>query len=425
MKVLLLEDNRIDARVFEALLRRSGLEPVELLTAERLAEAVDMVRQQTFDLAIVDLGLPDSQGLGSLLAMRSAAPTLPIVVLTGESEEQLALQSLQSGAQDYLLKDDLRGLRLGQTIRFAIQRKQAEETMRSRDRETSHVNKMEAIGQLAAGIAHEINTPMQYIGDNVKFLGESVGELRSLLNAAVAMVAAAKSDQPSQSAAVTALVAATEAVDVAYLPPEIPRALSECAQGVDRVSRIVRAMKEFSHPGTRENKDLNVGHAVECALTVCRNEWKYVAEVVTEIPNDLPALHCNPGEINQVLLNLMVNAAHAIAERVGNGGEKGRITVGAFIVDGDMEIRVSDTGTGIPDHVLARMYEPFFTTKEVGKGTGQGLAVVYKVVQNHSGSIACDTTVGVGTTFRIRLPLTGTTANPVDTAAHDSLEVCK
>jgi signal transduction histidine kinase len=243
-------------------------------------------------------------------------------------------------------------------------------------------------------------------------LREAIGDLDALLRAACAAAKAVRAGAPAASA-FEALAAAADPADVEYLIGEIPRALGESAQGVERVAKIVRAMKEFSHPGTREAKDINLAQAVEATLTVSRSEWKYVAETVTEIPADLPSLHCNPGELNQVLLNLVVNAAHAIAERVGNSGEKGRITVGASCDDGHVEIRVADTGTGIPDHVVARMYEPFFTTKPVGKGTGQGLAIAYKVIQSHGGTIACDTAVGVGTTFRIRLPRQPQSADPV------------
>jgi signal transduction histidine kinase len=176
---------------------------------------------------------------------------------------------------------------------------------------------------------------------------------------------------------------------------------------VTRVSRIVQAMKEFSHPSTAEKTPVDLPRAIENTLTVARNEWKYVAEVVTDFDPALPAVRCLPGEVNQMLLNLIVNAAHAIGDVVGTGGErKGTLTVTTRRVGNWAEIRVSDTGTGIPAKIRERVFDPFFTTKPVGKGTGQGLAIAHAVVvDKHGGQITLETEEGRGTTFIVRLPL--------------------
>jgi signal transduction histidine kinase len=177
-------------------------------------------------------------------------------------------------------------------------------------------------------------------------------------------------------------------------------------EGVDRVAKIVRAMKDFSHPGTGEKTAVNINLAIENTIMVARNEWKYVAEMVTGQDPNLPLVSCLPDEFNQVLLNLIINAAHAIGEVVGSGSNKGAITISTR-QDGDWaEIRVQDTGTGIPEKIRPKIFDPFFTTKQVGKGTGQGLAIAHSViVDKHGGTIACETEVGQGTTFVIRLPL--------------------
>ncbi len=411
VRVLLLEDNASHARILTALLRFSGMDTDGLVVASRLAEAMALARTQPFDVAILDLELPDATGLQALHGMSEAAPRLPIVVLTSEHEEQTALQALQNGAQDYVLRDRVTQTHLRQTMRFAIERKRSEDALRERERELSHIGKMNAIGHLAAGIAHEINTPMQYVGDNVRFLTESTAELAVVLRAAAAVADASRTGAPVAEA-VAALVTAMNGADIPYLLDEIPGALGESAQGIAHVTRIVGAMKEFSHPGTHEIREIDVARVVQTTLTLCRNEWKYVAEAVTDIPDDLPPLPCHPGEISQVLLNLIVNAAHAIGERVGNSGQKGRITVAASASHGHIELRVSDDGAGIPEHVRDRIFEPFFTTKEVGRGTGQGLSVAYKVAHHHGGSIGFDSTVSVGTTFWLRLPMAGA-AEPV------------
>lgn len=267
--------------------------------------------------------------------------------------------------------------------------------------------KLESIGQLAAGIAHEINTPTQYIGDNLRFLQDAFRDLGTLLDAHGSLLAAAKNGGPTPEIVANAEQAAQTA-DVAYLQGEIPRAIGESLAGVERVSTIVRAMKEFSHPGAEEKTPLDLNRAIESTITVARNEWKYIAELVTDFDAALPPVPCLPGEFNQVVLNIIVNAAHAIASKAGDGsGAKGLITVRTR-KDGDwVDIRISDSGTGIPEHARSKIFEPFFTTKEVGKGTGQGLAIARSVVvDKHGGTITFETETGKGTTFIVRLPLT-------------------
>jgi signal transduction histidine kinase len=198
-----------------------------------------------------------------------------------------------------------------------------------------------------------------------------------------------------------------EQLDVEYLMEEVPKAIQQSLDGIERVAGIVQAMKEFSHPGTEEKTAIDLNRAIQSTITVARNEWKYVAEVVTEFDSCLPMARCLPGEFNQVILNLIINAAQAIAETAQEGdAARGTITISTRR-DGEWaEIRIGDTGTGIPEAIRSRVFDPFFTTKEVGKGTGQGLAIAHSiVVDKHQGTITFDTETGKGTTFIIRLPL--------------------
>jgi signal transduction histidine kinase len=271
-----------------------------------------------------------------------------------------------------------------------------------------HTQKLESIGQLAAGIAHEINTPTQYVGDNVRFLKGAFQDLKNLLANYERMLAAAQSNTLSCEA-VQETTAAVERADAGYLLEEIPKAIEQTIEGVTRVSTLVSAMKEFSHPGTKEKTPVDLNHAIENTLAVAGNEWKYVATVETEFDPSLPLVSCLPGELNQVILNLIVNAAHAIADVVEKGGsEKGKIRVQTRNCPEWIEIRVQDTGTGIPEKVRGRIFDPFFTTKEIGKGTGQGLSIARSVVvDKHGGSIHFETEEGKGTTFIVRLPHDG------------------
>jgi PAS domain S-box-containing protein len=267
--------------------------------------------------------------------------------------------------------------------------------------------KLESIGQLAAGIAHEINTPTQYIGDNVRFLKDAFQDLTGLLAGYERLWEAAKGNCLSPDT-VQAVTAAVEGADVAYLREEIPKAIDQTLEGVTRVSTIVRAMKDFSHPGAKDKTPLDINRAIESTLTVARNEWKYVADLETDFDSSLPLVSCLPGEINQVILNLIVNSAHAIADVTRNGTTKGKIRVQTLNGPEWIEIRIQDNGSGIPEKVRTRIFDPFFTTKEVGKGTGQGLAIARSVVvDKHGGSIQFETEEGKGTTFIVRLPHEG------------------
>ena len=267
--------------------------------------------------------------------------------------------------------------------------------------------KLASIGQLAAGIAHEINTPTQFISDNTRFLKESFDDLLGLIgNYGTLLDAAGRGTIPDELVAKTR--ALEEEVDVEYIVGEIPTAISQSLEGVERIARIVRSMKEFSHPGSEGKIALDINQAIESTITISRNEWKYCAHLDTVFDDSLPMVPCLPGEFNQVILNIIVNAAHAIKEASDGEGnaENGAITVSTRNAGDCAEIRISDTGTGIPEAIRSRIFDPFFTTKGVGKGTGQGLAIAYSViVEKHGGTLQVESEVGRGTTFIIRLPL--------------------
>jgi PAS domain S-box-containing protein len=273
------------------------------------------------------------------------------------------------------------------------------------EEELVQAQKLESIGHLAAGIAHEINTPIQFVGDNVRFVSDSFSDIGRLIEQYQKLLAAAKSG-PCPEALIETCEAANRRADLEYLLAEIPKALEQSAEGVNRVATIVRAMKEFSHPGNTEKAAANLNKAIESTVTVARNEWKYVANLHTGLDPSLPLVPCLVGEFNQVILNMIVNATHAIADAVKGTGEKGTISISTSRAGDFVEVRIADTGTGIPESIRHKIFDPFFTTKDVGRGTGQGLAIARSVVVGkHGGTIAVDSEVGKGTTFLIRLPL--------------------
>ncbi len=265
--------------------------------------------------------------------------------------------------------------------------------------------KLESIGLLAAGIAHEINTPTQYVGDNTRFLQDAFDDLIKILESYRDYIAAVKAGG-SEEISLTEIEDLVKELDLEYLMEEVPKSIEESLQGLSRVAKIVLAMKEFSHPGTKEKSLVDINRAIESTITVARNEWKYVADMVTDFDTSLPQVLCHPGDVNQVILNIIINAAHAIKEILGEQPEtKGTITVRTRKDSNRCEIRISDTGPGIPESIRSKVFDPFFTTKDVGKGTGQGLALSHDViVEKHGGSISFDTSEK-GTTFIIRLPI--------------------
>jgi PAS domain S-box-containing protein len=270
--------------------------------------------------------------------------------------------------------------------------------------ELRHTQKLESVGRLASGIAHEINTPIQFVGDNTRFLQDSFGGLQTLLAKYQELRNAAESGSLNPNL-LDEVRRAEEASDCSYVLEEIPNALSQTLDGVTRVATIVRAMKEFAHPESKEMAAADLNRALLSTVTVARNELKYVADVETEF-GDLPLVVCNVGDLNQVFLNLLVNAAHAINENVKGTGERGKIRVCTSAEGSNILVSIADTGCGIPDANRTRVFDPFFTTKEVGRGTGQGLAIARSVVvDRHKGSLTFESEVGKGTTFYIRLPV--------------------
>lgn len=271
--------------------------------------------------------------------------------------------------------------------------------------------KLESIGGLAAGVAHEINTPIQYVRDNSIFLGNSQRDFSAIFDRYQHLVDKLKASPHAGefSAELEQVAALTTEKDLPYLLTEVPVAIEQTLQGAEAVARIVRSLKEFSHPGSQSKTAIDLNRAVESVATVSRNEWKYVAELKLELAQNLPAVPCFPGELNQVILNLIVNAAHAIGEVTSEGRNgQGVITVRTAEKNGMAEISITDTGTGIPEHIRQKIFDPFFTTKGVGKGTGQGLTLAHSiVVKKHGGELSFDTETGKGTTFYVRLPLAG------------------
>ncbi len=283
-------------------------------------------------------------------------------------------------------KTVISGVRAGQPLLYEVIFDMS--AQKALERQLALAQRLESIGGLAAGIAHEINTPIQYIGDNLKFLEDAYSSMTAALG-----------DSPLSG------MTDAQAADFAFILEETPKALSQSCEGVARVAEIVKAMKRFSHMGGEEKFLLDVPSAIENVILVARNEWKYHAEIRQDRDPAVRHFLCYPGDFNQVLLNLLVNASHAVSEKYKDTEGKGTITIATREEQGDLVLSVADTGCGIPEKNLHRVFDPFFTTKEVGKGTGQGLALVHDIMRKHGGTVEVVSKQGEGATFILRFPL--------------------
>jgi PAS domain S-box-containing protein len=262
------------------------------------------------------------------------------------------------------------------------ERKAAEERMASSDR-------LESIGRLAAGVAHEINTPIQFLNDTVSFVREGVQELLDYIEKLHGQLPQKPEDSD----------------DVDYLRQELPPAMTRMADGLSRISVIVRSMKNYSHNADQQAMgEVDLNAAIESTLVIARSEYKDCADLET-VFGDIPRVICHGGQVNQVVLNLVVNSAHAIHDMVKKNGGRGKITVKTEVQGNHVVISISDTGGGIPEGIQARIFDPFFTTKEVGQGSGLGLSIVHGIVERHGGTIEVESDVGKGTTFVLTLPV--------------------
>jgi signal transduction histidine kinase len=430
IRILLVDDDEAVRRAERRALTRAGFELEEASSGEAALAAIANARDtgRPFTLMVCDLQMGGLSGNKTIAQAWEMEHEIQIIVCTGsdcridEFPASDALLILKKPFQSIELLQAVRALvtkaQMSQRVRASLH--ELEETVHARTKELREVNetlaneircrdrmeaelrlaqRLEAVGQLAAGVAHEINTPIQYVGDNVQFLIEATHDMLSLIDELRAAV-----DSTGDAAMIAAANLKVQAVDLDYLRGEVPRSCESAQHGTARIASIVGALKELSHPGSRDAQAADLNRALEKALEVSASSYRYFADVEKELA-PLPMVVCHPAELGQVFLNLIVNAAHAMEtpER-----KRGRLGIKTLVDGCDVVISISDTGCGIPDAIRERIFDPFFTTKEVGRGTGQGLAIARSIiVERHGGSLSLDSTPGAGTTFHIRVPIAG------------------
>ena len=420
-------------------------EAFELESALQGRDALALVKRARADgrpyaMAFVDMRMPPGwDGVETIGHLWEEMPELQIVICTAYSECSWdeVTQRLPLGDRLLFLKKPFDNIEVYQmasamtakwraTEQAVLKMHALEHIVEERTREIRNTNealqaeiterrllenqlvqsqKLESIGQLAAGIAHEINTPIQYVSDSVEFLRAGMSDIDTLLGhyrAGLARLSAIDAG----SEVLARIDAAEAAADLVFLRAEIPRTCERAREGIERVATIVRAMKEFSFPDVREHSEADINRALETTLMVSQHEYKQIAAVEKQL-GELPHVKCNISELNQVFLNLIVNAAHAIQES-GKSPAQGKISIGTSIEGDSVRITIGDNGCGIRSDIANKVFDPFFTTKSVGRGTGQGLSIAYAtVVKHHGGTLTFESEPGRGTTFIVRVPIDG------------------
>lgn len=348
-----------------------------------------------------------------LLEQKIEAQAKTIRILSERLEQQTAdnITGFALFEQNIALENVV-ATRTGELEAHRIELERALSELKAAQAELLQAQKLQAIGQLASGIAHEINTPTQYVGDNITFVADSFSDMMRAMALCESMLTETPESE-SMQACRTTISRAMEMADYHFMKDEIPRALMECKEGIKRISGIVCAMKEFAHPSGGVMRPVDLNALIQSTVEICRNEWKLVADLDTDFETLLPSVQGLKDELGQVLLNLIVNAAHAVSDGNAGGAQKGLIHITTRL-DGEWaEIRVQDNGCGVPPELREKIFEPFFTTKEVGRGSGQGLAIAYNVVKDkHQGELRVDSEPGQGTTFTVRLPINPEAGEP-------------
>jgi signal transduction histidine kinase len=402
MKVLIADDSKSMRQMLQGTLEEVGY---DVVVTENGQQAWEALREGYIRLAILDWMMPGMDGLEVCrkLQKENILGMIHVILLTSLEGTENVVTALQSGASDYICKpfhpDEL------------LARLKAGERIVNMQMQLSHIQKMDAIGHLAAGIAHEINTPLQYIKDNTIFVQDAFRDVTKFItrnshNQISSPVYRASQGGDERGIKECDAVEEDDA-NVKYLIEEVPRAIKESLEGLEHITKIVGAMKEFTSPGAQKKKAIDINKAIENTITVSKNEWKNKAEMKTNYDANLPLVPCFPTDFKLMVLHIIINAAQAIADSLDNKKEsRGTISISTRR-DGDwVEIRIGDTGTGIPEEIRSKIFDPFFTTKEVGRGTGLGLSISHSiVVEKHGGTITFDTETGKGTTFIIRLPI--------------------
>ena len=397
MDILIAEDDFVSRKFLQKMLEEFGH---TVIAAEDGMKAWELFKEQKFKMVITDWMMPQMDGLAlcQKIRQKKSPDYVYIIILTAKDQKSDAIKGLDAGADDYIAKPLDPG-ELSARIQVGQRIFQLEDAQMNANLQLLQSEKMASVGQLAAGVAHEINNPTGFVSSNLKTLSDYQNDINMLIEKYRKFVLDIKEKgQPALATAekIQALAKLEAGVDLDFILNDIKDLIEESREGTERIKKIVQDLKDFAHPGDDKLKAVDINKGIKSTLNVVWNELKYNATVEKQF-GEIPLVQGYPQQLNQVFMNIFVNAAQAM-------GEMGVIKIESKSTDGFAEIIISDTGAGIPEENIVKLFDPFFTTKEVGKGTGLGLHVAYSIIQKHKGTIDVKSTVGKGTTFRIRIP---------------------
>ena len=405
MEILVADDDIYSGKILKKILETSGHTAV---LAEDGNAAWKLFNDRSFKMVITDWMMPGLEGPELCRKIRDQKLThyVYILLLTARDKKEDAVTGLEAGADDFVVKpfepDELLArIRSGQRI------VQLEDEHKKVQIQLLQSEKMSSIGQLAAGVAHEINNPTGFVSSNLKTLADYSGDAQKLIQRYQELLKRLcpnnLNDHNSDSISIQAkkILAYESEIDIDFILKDVPDLIHESREGMERIKKIVMDLKDFAHPGEHELKAADINENIDSTLNIVWNEIKYKAEVQKDY-GDLPFVKCYPQQINQVFMNLLVNAAQAIED-------KGTIHISTASKNGRVTIRISDSGRGIPKENVSRIFDPFYTTKDVGNGTGLGLNVAYHIIEKHNGIIEVESEIGKGTIFTVKLPIDGPT----------------
>jgi len=400
MKILIVEDEPVSQKLLEKIVQSEGYDAIP---ANDGKSAWEIVKKEKIEMVITDWMMPEMDGLKLCRKIRQV--DLPryvyIILLTAKDQVEDAVAALDAGADDYIRKpfnpDELKARILAGKRIIEL-----EDSQKKANAQLLQSEKMVSIGQLAAGVAHEINNPTGFVSSNLKTLTDYQNDINNLIKHYRKLVTNLKKTNREHLSSSTEkqleqIASLEDEADIDFILEDIMDLISDCKEGTERIKKIVIDLKDFAHPGEDKIQSADINGGIETTLNVVWNELKYKATVNKEL-GKLPMVNCYPQQLNQVFMNLFVNAAQAIEKQ-------GEISIVTRADDGFVEITIGDTGSGIDKEYLSRIFDPFFTTKDVGKGTGLGLNVAYNIIKKHNGTIDVKSQVGKGTVFKIRIPI--------------------
>jgi two-component system NtrC family sensor kinase len=417
IRILLIEDNPGDAELLEVMLARVTGAQFAVECANRLAAGIERLTRGGIDVVLLDLSLPDSQGLETFRTVKAQAPNVPVVVLSGTTDEAIAVKAVQESAQDYLVKGEVTSQLLARGLRYALERKQAElaqqraaaaehdarvelqkahEELKRTQSQLVQSAKLASLGQLVAGVAHEINNPLAFVGNNMAVLERDLQALRELIGLYQKADELIARHEPELHGEIQA---SAEMIDLPYTLDNLGGLVRRSRDGLKRIQQIVQDLRGFARSSEAGDlqKGVDMNDSIASTLNILRGQANDQKVNLILEPGPVPPVHCYPAKINQVILNLVANALDACPPG-------GTVTVRTCAAPEGLAIHITDTGTGIDPAIRDKIFDPFFTTKPLGRGTGLGLAISHGIVKDHGGRIDVESMPGKGSCFTIHLP---------------------